>query len=176
MKKQKILTHFTIAMLLLIGVFGILQAEGMKTEEYPKEGKIDSGSELGKFQSIELLKGLRLGYYKVKAKFNENPKPYEKQVDLESSNEGRRAPHVSIPGGTQINRIRIMVEDLLRRETIIDSGDIELDWIKKDPASVFQNLMDKLKEKGINTSITRRNDVLVISIEDIQNPAFKTKE
>lgn len=156
MKKQKKLTHFTIAMLLLAGVFGTLQAEDMKTEEYPKSEEI-SGPSTGKFQSIKLINNLE--DWRVKAKFNED-------MHLEVTGIGEKILPIPVGGGIPINSLRIIMQNLERRENRsleVDSKPIELNW--KNSASVIQDSMNELKARDIPATVKVENkNILVISI------------
>lgn len=97
---------------------------------------------------------------------NENAKKNEKTLEsIEISGIGEEILSIPIQGGARINRLRLKITDLAKK-TQIDSGNIELDWMSKDQASVLKELMNQLKAKGISANVTREDDILTISIEN----------
>lgn len=159
MKNRKILIIATIAMLPFSGAFGT-----SKDPQPIHAEKVGKTPEIGKFQAIKLINGLK--DYKIEVLLNENAKTNEKRLEsLELTGKGEEILSIPIKGGARINRLRLKISNLANN-TQIDSGSIEFDWMNNDQASVLEALMNQLKAKGINATVKRESDVLTISIQE----------
>lgn len=164
-----------IVLIIMATIFTVSGAFAVNPEAEPiLQEKIGSGWELGKFQAVELVN--KLTHYRVEVLLNQNATDDGKSIEsIKVSGRGEKYFPIPVQSGVKIHSLRLIVRDLQNNGA--DSDNIELDWQNKDKVVVLQEVVNKLKNKGIDaTAEIRNNDTLVITVNKISTENTKTEQ